>query len=1152
MNKHCIEGREPLNNLIRVLKIMRITLSFLFFCILFSSASNSYSQKLTFKLRSTSIKELCNEIEKKSNYIFVFSDNSEEALEKKVNVEANSKNVREILDAVLSETGLTYKILDKQIVIYESTKVASSKTVNEANVVTLQQPAKKQITGKVVDIQGEAIIGANIFETGTTNGTVTDIDGKFSLSVEDNAKIRISYIGYLGQSINTAERTSFNIVLLEDTQALDELVVVGYGTQRKIHMTGAVSQITNNDLMKAPMQNVSNMLTGKIPGLTSIQRSGKPGEDGATLYIRGLNSFTGNNGPMIIVDGVPRPLDYINPNDIESVSVLKDASAAIYGVQGANGVIVVTTKSGGEGPATIAYDGSVTFTQNTAMPEMLNAADYMYWHNKARSMDGLTPIWTADIQNKVMRNDPNSVWGETDWLDKIFRLGVMNQHNLSATGGTERTKYYASLGIMNQEGTMINTDFTRYNIRTNLDVKVAKNMKMTASIAGYRSDRNWPGTAISIQGEFNPVKQTIHSVPVLKSDFNGYPVAWNGSTYLVNGYAALTESGYKRQNRWNIDSNVKLEYDFSDLAAALKGLRVSIFGTYNYQNTVDSNYDRYYELYYVNQKFDEGVGGASGFLPGNGYAKSASWGDTWLVRPRLDYSRDFDQHFVGAMISYEAKKSYSNTMTGIKRGYYSDNPVDLSLGTILPETPITGSHAFSGGQLSWLGRFNYAYSAKYLAEMAFRYDGSYIFAPENRWGFFPSISLGWVISEEDFFKSSLPMIDYLKIRSSYGRSGNNSVSPFQHFSLYALANNSMVLGNQAISQFYSTNPYVYHDLTWATTNNYNVGIDFDMWNQKLGMELNLFYKLTKDILEEQSGNFPSSLGGFYPRFKNSGKVENKGFELTLKHHNRINSDWNYSVRADFAYARNKVLSRIISDNRPNYRAIVGESIGVRYGYKALGLFQDYEEIENYPSAPSGFLRPGDLKYLDVNGDGIINAQYDYIKTGYGPIPEINFALNMEINYRNFYATMLWQGVTHTDYELSGVYDTGVTSSTVYTAPFSANGNSPYYLVVDAWTPENRNAKYPRLSTVSNGNNAWQSTWWVVNGEYLRLKNANIGYNIPKTLLKNTPFSRINIYLAGTNLLTFSHFKYVDPESPSVSNGYYPQQKTYAMGINITF
>lgn len=1013
--------------------------------------------------------------------------------------------------------------------------------------------AQTNVTGKVVDTRGEALIGVNVIIKGTRLGTVTNMNGEFSLAVSDlNVVIELSYVGFRLQEVPLNGRSYIEVTLSEDTELLDEVVVVGYGTQKKIHMTGAISQITNKELMKAPMQNVSNMLTGKIPGLTSIQRSGKPGEDGAALYIRGLNSFTGNNGPMIIVDGVPRPIDYLNPNDIESISVLKDASAAIYGVQGANGVIVITTKKGGDGPAKITYDGSVTFTQNTAMPEMLNAADYMYWHNKTRAMDGLTPIWTADIQNKVMSNDPNSVWGETDWLDKIFRTGVMNQHNLSASGGTEKTKYYASLGIMDQEGTMINTGFTRYNIRTNLDVKVAKNLKLTANIAGFRSDRDWPGTAISNQGEFSPARQAINSIPIIKSDYNGYPVAWNGSTYLVNGYAALTESGYKRQTRWNVDSNMKLEYDFSDLSDTLKGLRASMFGTYNYSNTVDSNYDRYYQMYYVNQNFDEGIGGASGFSQDNVYSKSASWGDNWLIRPQIDYSRDFEEHFVGAMLSYEAKKSYSNTMTGTKRGYYSDEPVDLSLGSTLPETPITGSHGYSGGQLSWLGRFNYAYGSKYLAEVAFRYDGSYIFAPGNRWGFFPSTSLGWVLSEENFFQKALPSVDYLKIRASFGKSGNDGVSPFQHFSLYALANNSMVLGNQAIAQFYSTNAYIYNNLTWATTDNYNIGVDFDIWNRKLGVELNLFYKLTKDILEEQSGNYPTSLGGFYPKYKNSGKVENKGFELSLKHMNRINADWSYSLRGDFAYAHNRVLSRIISDNRPSYRAIIGESMGARYGFEAVGLFQSQEEIDNYPAAPSGFLRLGDIKYRDVNGDGIINSEHDYIKTGYGAIPEINFSFNMEVNYKNFYATMLWQGVTHTDYELSGVYNTGVISSTVYTSTFASNGNSPYYRIIDAWTPENTNAKYPRISTVSNGNNAWQSTWWVVNGEYARLKNANIGYNVPAKILKKTPFSQVNIYLAGTNLLTLSHFKYIDPESPSVSNGYYPQQKTYTLGMNITF
>ena len=1013
--------------------------------------------------------------------------------------------------------------------------------------------AQINVSGVVMDNTGETLIGVNVIVKDNNLGTVTDLDGKYSISVPSvNSVLKFTYVGFKDLEVQVNGLNTINITMEQDTELLDEVVVVGYGTQKRIHMTGAVSQITAKDLTKAPMQNVSNMLTGKIPGLTSIQRSGKPGEDGASLLVRGQNSFAGSNSPMIIVDGVPRPIDYVNPNDIESISVLKDASASIYGVQGANGVILITTKTGGEGPATISYDGSVTMTQNTAMPKMLNAPDYMYWHNKARAMDGLTPYWSADIQNKVMSNDPNSIWGQTDWLDKIFRTGMTNQHNLSASGGTDKTKYYASLGIMDQEGTLINTGFTRYNLRTNLDVKVAKNLKLTANMAGYRSDTDWPGTSISNQGEFNPVQQAINTIPIIKSEYEGLPTAWHGATYLMNGYAALTESGYKRQTKWNLDSNVKLEFDFSDLTDVLKGLRASMFGSYNYSNTINSNYDRYYQLYSVNPNFDEGIGGASGFSPDNVYLKAASWGDNWLVRPQVDYSRDFSKHHVGALFAYEAKRGYSNTMTGIKRGYYSDDPVDLSLGTTLPDNPITGSHGYSGGQASFIGRLNYAYSIKYLAEFAFRYDGSYIFAPGNRWGFFPSTSLGWILSEENFFNKESSKIDYLKLRASVGRSGNDSVDPFQHFSLYALANNSMVLGDKSISQFYTRNNYVYSNLTWATTDNYNIGFDLDMFNRMLGLEFNYFYKLTKDILESQGGNYPPSLGGYFPTYQNSGKVENKGFEISLKHFNKVNSDWSYSLKGDFAFARNKVLSRIISDNRPNYRAVIGQSMGARYGFEAIGLFQTQEQLDNYPAAPSGMIRLGDLMYKDVNGDGIISSEFDYIKTGYGAIPEINYALNMEVSYKNFYLNMLWQGVANTDYELSGVYDSGVTSSTVYTSSFAGNGNSPYYLIEQAWTPENTNARYPRLSTVANGNNAWQSTWWVVNGNYLRLKNANIGYNVPEKALKNTPFNRINIYLAGTNLLTFSHFKYVDPESPSVSNGYYPQQKTYTVGLNVSF
>src|SRR5690606_26031815 len=373
----------------------------------------------------------------------------------------------------------------------------------------------------------------------------TDDQGHFELAISaEDTQLSFRNIGYKAYTHTLTSSNTITIVLENEEMDLDELVVVGYGRQKRAHLTGSVSQVTSQELTRAPMQNLSNMLTGKLPGLTSIQRSGKPGDDGTALYIRGLNSFAGNNGPMILVDGVSRPIDYINPNDVESISVLKDAAASIYGVQGANGVILITTKKGSSGKTQINYDGAGIITMNTAMPDFLDARDYMYWNNKAREMDGLTPIWTAAIQNKVLRNDPNSIYGETNWLDKIFRVGVANQHNVSASGGTDQTRYFASLGVMDQEGTLINTDYRRYNVRTNLDIEVAKNLKFTAILAGMRSDRNWPGTPIGNQTEFNPVRQAINAIPIIKSEYNGLPTAWNGSAYNVNAHAALTESGF--------------------------------------------------------------------------------------------------------------------------------------------------------------------------------------------------------------------------------------------------------------------------------------------------------------------------------------------------------------------------------------------------------------------------------------------------------------------------------------------------------------------------------------------------------------------------------------------------------------------------------
>jgi TonB-linked SusC/RagA family outer membrane protein len=1112
---------------------MRITCIMLAFCMssVFATTVNSQNAKVVLSGNSLTVRQLVVQIEKQTNYLFVLNSDKIN-LNQKVELSERSSSVKNILNDAFADAEITYRLEGENIILIKPDQQG------------------RTVKGKVVDENGLAIIGASVMEKGTQNGTITAADGTFSLSVKRGSQIVISYIGYTTVTITANPGSSVKVVLQEAANNLNEVVVVGYGTQKKGMLTGSVSTVSSKELLKAPMQNVSNLLTGKISGLTSIQSTGKPGADGTAMLIRGYNSFSGNS-PMVVVDGVPRPIDYVNPNDIESISVLKDAAASIYGIQGANGVILITTKSGGDGPAKIAYDGSITATENTAMPKYLNARDYMYWNNMARQMDGLTPLWTAEIQNKVLSNDPNSIWGETNWMDMIFRTGFTQQHNVSASGGTERTKYFASVGYMDQNGTLKNTSYKRYNVRANLDVLVAKNLRFSTNLSGFRSDIHWPGTSIENQSEFNPIRQAIFSIPILKSEYKGYPTAWQTGSYYVNGYAALKNSGYQKRTMWVFDSNFKLEYDFSGITNVLKGLKASLFGAYNYSNTGDSDYDRYYELYAINNTLDESIQGASGYLKGNTYSKSASWGDTWVFRPQIDYARDFNKHHVDAVFFYEAQKSYSNTMTGVKRGYYSDDPVDISLGTIFTTTPVTGSHWYSG-QASWAGRVNYAYDQKYLAEFAFRRDGSYVFAPENRWGFFPSASVGWVVSSENFFQKALPVVDYFKIRASWGESGNDNVTPYLYNSNYAIANNSFVLGGTSVAQFYSTNAYIYRNLTWSKTTSWNLGFDADLWNGKLGIEFDLFYQLTKDILESKSGSYPTSLGEYYPSYANSGRVDNRGFELTLKHRYQVTKDLSYSLKGMFSFARNRVLREALTDNYPNYRGVLGKPMGRRYGFKALGLFQSQEEIDAYPVAPSGSIHLGDIKYQDVNGDGIISSRYDYVKTGYGQIPEINFSFNADINYKNFYMTMLWQGVSHCDYELSGVYDTGVTASTAYTAIFAEGGNAPYYLINGAWRPDHTNAKYPRLTTLANGNNAWQSTWWVVNGEYLRLKNLNIGYSVPASLLKNTPFTRINVYVAGTNLITLSHFKYVDPESPSVSNGYYPQQKTYSFGVNLTF
>lgn len=523
------------------------------------------------------------------------------------------------------------------------------------------------------------------------------------------------------------------------------------------------------------------------------------------------------------------------------------------------------------------------------------------------------------------------------------------------------------------------------------------------------------------------------------------------------------------------------------------------------------------------------------------------------IRPQINYEREFGKHSVSALFFFERRKSYDDTMTGYKTGYYADFPIDLSMGLVNQSPYTTGSHSYTGSA-GFAGRISYAYDKKYLLEVTMRADGSYKFAPKNRWGYFPSVAVGWVMSEENFFKQALPKIEYFKLRASYGVLGSDDTSPYLYMqSFFSTAPGfTCVIGGQPQSAYY-TGGYIHDNLTWSRTHTYNFGMELRAFQGKLGIEFDWFYKLTSRILESDSGGtYAPSLGGNNPAWLNSGRVDNRGFELTLRHANSFRNGWSYALTGNLSWARNRVLSRRIADDHPSYRAILGEPLGSIYGFQALGLFQTQEQVDNYPTAPSGWAGLGEIMYKDIDGDGKIDRDHDYVKIGRSTTPEMSFSLNMDVAWKDISLSVLWQGVALCDYQLSGLYGNGHTDNTMYTRPFYGDGNAAYYLVENSWRPDHTNAEYPRLHAITNSNNANASTWWIRNGAYLRLKDVRLSYALPKKLLSKIGIERTSIYVAGTNLLTFSAFKYIDPENPGINNGYYPQQRTYSIGLNLTF
>ncbi|MGM9791013.1 MAG: SusC/RagA family TonB-linked outer membrane protein [Candidatus Cryptobacteroides sp.] len=1022
-------------------------------------------------------------------------------------------------------------------------------------VGAVQGFAQVTVTGKVTDENGEALPGVGILIKNTDKGVVSELDGTYSIYVSPNDVLTFSCMGYVGQDRKVNGNKTINVVLREDYTSLEESVVVGYGTQKKAHLTGAVAAVGQEEILKTTSSNVSQALVGKLPGIVSQQSVGTPGSDDVTMLVRGYSSYQGTS-PLVLVDGVKRPMRSVDAHDIASISVLKDAaSCAVYGMDGGSGVILITTKSGSEGRASINYSGSMTFSNATALPKMMNGTQYMQYYNLGRVLDGNEPYFTQEQIDMCSNGDVSDGLENTDWTSTLYKTTTMHQHNLSVNGGNSKVKYFVSGSYLSQNGIIEDHKYQKGGLRSNIEARPVENFRINMNIGGYITDTYVPGGySYENQKSYSIFHQLLYSLPFVPKEIDGNPVSgYRNASNAANPIYGSANSGFQDTKKLKIETSASAEYSFR----YLKGLKASFFFSWDWTDMESKTFAYAYKVL-----APDTFGGTSyswyksaNLLEGGNMYKGQTKIQQLVLRPQLSYNNTFGKHTVGVLFLYEQMTGYSSLFEGARKDFALYDLPYLNFGA---SSTSTNSESYGhSAQAGYVGRLNYVYDNRYLFEASARYDGSYLFHKDHRWGFFPSVSVGWVMSEEDFFKNAFPEVDRFKLRASIGTLGSKNVSAYQYRKSYSWSANSVAFGNNPTAQntLYNAVAYPFEDLTWERLRSSDVGFEFSAWNGKLSLEADYFYKYTYNILNTISSVFPSSLGGHYPTQENSGAFDNQGVDLIIKHRNRVGK-LNYGLTGTFTYAHNRILSKKQSDNVLPWQSVLGSSVGSIWGYKSDGLYQSQEEIDNAPKPANVTPRVGDIKYVDYNGDGQINTE-DMVKISRGTMPEMMFSFQVDADYRGLDLSLQFQGAALCDKMLMGSWYnySGYTDLTPLTVPWYAGyDNAPLYLVEGSWTPDNTDAEYPRLSVdkSSYSNNALLSDFWKRDGSYLRLKNATLGYTFPSKLLNKVNIDRLRIYLTGTNLFTITEFKYIDPESANVVTGYYPQQRTVSFGIDLSF
>jgi TonB-linked SusC/RagA family outer membrane protein len=1010
--------------------------------------------------------------------------------------------------------------------------------------------AQKSVNGKVADDAGEPLPGVTVIIKGTTNGSVTDMDGNYNITnIPDDATLQFSFVGMKTQEIVVGAQTTINVTMLADAIGLEEVVAVGYGTQKKGNLTGSVASVQSEDLVRAPVASTSNALAGRLSGVISKQGSGAPGKDQASLSIRGFGQ------PLVIVDGIEADFNTIDANEIESISVLKDASAAIYGARAGNGVILVTTKRGKQGKPTITLNSSYTSQSNTRFLDPVSSGQYAEikrqgWHELGEI--GNAPFSEEDIAKYYKGDDPN--YPNTNWFEEVMRdAAPMHQHNLSVRGGSDQIKYYGFVGYLDQQSFLKSGDgnFKRYNARANIDAKINKNLSVQFDFSVINSVRNYPWRFD--QGDGSGWYQDLWGqqpiYPGSLPDPTKY--AYAGAEVQIVAESERDGQGYRDREYQNYKGSIALEYQ----VPFIKGLKAKAFANISRDYNFSKIYSQDYSSYRYNFDTDDYI--LAQELKQSSLTHDNSEYKIITYQASLNYERTFDNHNISALALFEAIDQLGTSIAASRSSFLEPN-IDYLFGGSESSMTNYGS-ATETGRASYVGRLNYSYKNKYLLESTLRYDASAKFAPENRWGVFPSISLGWRISEEEWVKNSISAISNLKLRGGASKTGFDGIGNFLYLAGYNFQ--AEYAFGDGLQKTLVTKGLENPDFGWEEITIYNLGLDFGFWSDKLYGEFDVFSRDREGIAGYRSVSLPNTFGSA-ASIENLNSQNTQGFEVMLGSRGNI-SDVNFNFSGNVSYAR----TTWTDFDEPEYEdpdqeriyKQTGNYIDRTMGYRSDGLFTSQEEIDGLPYDQDGnansTLRPGDIKIIDLNGDGIVDWK-DQTVIAEGTIPHWMIGFNTDIKYKNFDLSLLFQGAL--GYSIRNNLMPGIGSTIGYE---------------NRWTEENNNANalVPRRGSIA-ASNSYYSDFFLRTSNYIRLKTLSFGYSLPNKLLKSTGLQSVRFYFAGTNLFTIDKLKKygVDPEVtiealdatgqapprtiyPEPRNGYYyPQQKTLTFGVNLSF